>query len=89
MNFVIRLILSNTRKLAEVGEFRRISIAADEPLEIRRKQTLKRLCNKSARDGKNVSISADNSALFHGNLVFSLKDGFVRINGNVDNTTNG
>jgi hypothetical protein len=85
-----RLILSNTRKLAEVGEFRRIGIASDEPLEIRRKQTLKRLCDKSARDGKNVSMSADNSALFiDGNLVFSLKDGFVRINGNVDNTTNG
>ena len=83
-----RLILSNTRKLAEVGEFRRIGIAADEPLEIRRKQTLKRLCDKSTRDGKNVSMSADNSALFiDGNLVFSLKDGFVR--GNVGNTTNG
>jgi hypothetical protein len=39
---------------------------------------------------KNVSMSADNSALFiDGNLVFSLKDGFLRINGNVSNTTNG
>lgn len=84
-----RLILSNTRKLADASEFRRIGIVPDEPLEIRRKQTLKRLSVKSTRDGKNVSMSADNSALFiDGNLVFSLKDGFVRT-GNVGNITNG
>ena len=63
---------------------------SDEPIEIRRKQTLKRLRVKSTRDGKNVSMSADNSALFiDGNLVFSLKDGFVRNTGNGGNTTNG
>jgi hypothetical protein len=85
-----RLILSNTRKLADVAEFRRIGIVPDEPLEIRRKQTMKRLRDKSMRDGKNISMSSDNSALFiDGNLVFSLKDGFVRITGNMGNTTNG
>jgi hypothetical protein len=85
-----RLILSNTRKLAELSEFRRIGIVPDEPLEIRRKHTLKRLQDKSTRDGKNVTMSDDNSALFiDGNLVFSLKDGFVRNNGNVNTTTNG
>ena len=85
-----RLILSNTRKLAEHSDFRRIGIVPDEPLEIRRKHTLKRLQDKSKRDGKNVSMSADNSALFiDGNLVFSLKDGFERNNGNVNTTTNG
>jgi hypothetical protein len=66
-----RLILSNTRKLAELNEFRQISIVPDEPLEVRRKHTLKRLHCKSTREGKNVSMSADNSVLFiDGDLVF-------------------
>jgi hypothetical protein len=39
---------------------------------------------------KNVTLSTDGSALFiDGNLIFSLKDGYVRNNGDVNNTTNG
>lgn len=86
-----RLILSNTRKLAEVSEFRHIGVVSDEPLEVRRKNTLKRMHDKAVRDGKNVTMSTDNSALLiDGNLVFSLKDGLIRSNGNVaNNTSNG
>ena len=51
-----RLILSNTRKLAEASEFRRIGVASDEPLEVRRKNTLKRMHDKAIRDGKNVTM---------------------------------
>ena len=83
-------LLSNARKLAEVSEYQRIGVVPDEPLEVRRKHTLKRLHDKSMREGKNVTLSTDSSALFiDGNLVFSLKDGFVRNNGDVNNTTNG
>jgi len=35
-----RLLLSNARKLADITEFRRIGFAPDEPLEIRRKNTM-------------------------------------------------
>jgi hypothetical protein len=47
--------------------------------------------DKAVRDGKNVTMSIDNSALLiDGNLVFSLKDGLIRSNGNVaNNTSNG
>jgi hypothetical protein len=85
-----RLILGNTRKLAEVNEYQQIGISSDEPLHIRRKHTLKRLHDKSIREKKNVTLSTDGSALFiDGNLIFSLKDGYVRNNGDVNNTTNG
>ena len=50
-----RLILSNTCKLAEVNEYRRVGIASDEPLDIRRKNTIKRLYNRAISEGKNVS----------------------------------
>jgi len=48
---------------------------------------LKRIHDKAVRYGKSVSMAnTDNSALFiDGNLVFSLKDGFIHNNGNVDN----
>lgn len=81
-----RLILSNTRKLADVTEFRHIGVAPDEPLETRRKNTLKRLHDKALRDGKQALLSDDRSALFvDGNLVFSLKDGLT---GNISSTVN-
>jgi hypothetical protein len=78
-----RLILSNARKLSEVVEFRRIGFAADEPLEIRRKHTIKRLHYKATQDGKLASLSAaGDSLLIDGVLVFSLKDGFIRNSAN-------
>jgi len=65
-----RLLLSNTRKLAEVSEFRHMGVVSDEPLEVRRKNALKRMHDKAVRDGKSVSMATDKSALFI-DLVFS------------------
>jgi hypothetical protein len=74
-----RIVLSNARKLSETAEFRRIGFAADEPLEIRRKNTMKHLHYKASRDGKIASMSAAGDCLFvDGVLVFSIKDGFIR-----------
>lgn len=83
-----RLVLSNARKLSESVEFRRIGFAADEPLEIRRKNTLKRLQYEATQDGKVASLSAAGDSLFvDGVLFFSLKDGFIRNGANISNTS--
>jgi hypothetical protein len=84
-----RLLLSNARKLADVAEFRRIGFAPDEPLETRRKNTMKRLQLKARNAGQRVSTSDDGDGLFiDGSLVFSLKSGFNH-NGDVSNSNNG
>ena len=84
-----RLVLSNTRKLAEKPEFRRIGFAPDEPVEIRRRNTMKRLHLKAINEGQQASISDDGNGLYiDGDLVFTLRDGFVRNNGNVSNVSN-
>lgn len=81
-----RIILSNARKLSDNVEFRRIGFAADEPLEIRRKNTIKRLHYKATRDGKQASLSdAGDSLLVDGVLVFSLRDGFIRNSSSASN----
>ena len=59
-----RLLLSNARKLSEIAEFRRIGFAPDEPLETRRRNTIKRLQYKATQEGKQVSVSADGDCLY-------------------------
>jgi hypothetical protein len=84
-----RLLLSNARKLAEIPEFRRIGFAPDEPLETRRKNTMKRLHYKATQEGKHALISDAGDCLYvNGALVFSLNDGFIRNNANVSNSSN-
>ena len=84
-----RLLLSNAGKLAEIPEFRRIGFAPDEPLEIRRKNTMKRLHYKATQEGKHALISDAGDCLYvNGALVFSLNDGFIRNNANVSNSSN-
>ena len=74
-----RLLLSNASKLSETAEFRRIGFAPDEPLETRRKYTIKRLHFKATNEGKQVSLSADGDCLYVDDvIVFSMKDGFIR-----------
>jgi hypothetical protein len=51
-----RLVLSSARKLAEKAEFRRIGFAPDEPAEIRRQKTMKRLLLKATKDGKQALL---------------------------------
>jgi hypothetical protein len=76
-----RLVLSNARKLAEKSEFRRIGFAPDEPVEIRHKNTMKRLRLKAINDGQQASISDDGNELYIGGvLVFTLSGGLVRNN---------
>lgn len=83
-----RLLLSNARKLADIAEFRSIGFAPDEPLETRRKNTMKRLQYKARNEGKQVNMSENGDCLFiDGALVFSLNDGFIR-NVNVSNSAN-
>jgi hypothetical protein len=87
-----RLVLSNAHKLSESAEFSHIGFAADEPLEIRRKNTLKRPHYRATQDGKQASLSDAGDCLFvNGVVVFSLSDGFIRNSSNVSNThsTNG
>jgi hypothetical protein len=84
-----RLLLSNARRLSEAAEFRRIGFAPDEPLETRRKNTMKRLQYKASQDGKQVSMSADGDCLCIDNVrIFSLKDGFIRSSNSVSNHNN-
>lgn len=74
-----RLLLSNARKLSETAEFRRIGFAPDEPLETRRKNTMKRLHFKATNEGKHVALSADGDCLYVDNvIIFSMKDGLIR-----------
>jgi hypothetical protein len=84
-----RLLISNARKLAELPEFRRVGIAPDEPLETRRRNTMKRLQYKATKDGQQVAVSDDGDSLFVGGvLVFSLSGGFVRSNINASISSN-
>jgi hypothetical protein len=83
-----RLLLSNARKLADITEFRRIGFAPDEPLEIRRKNTMKRLQYKARNECKQIHSSDNGDCLYiDGALVFSLNDGFIR-NVNANNSAN-
>jgi hypothetical protein len=83
-----RLLLSNARKLAETSEFRRIGFAPDEPLEIRRKNTMKRLHYKATQEGKHVLISDDGDCFYVNDVpVFSLNEGFIRSNANASNSS--
>ena len=83
-----RLVLSNAHKLCETVEFRRIGFAADKPIKIRRKNTMKRLHYKANQEGKLTSLSASrDSLLVDGVFVSSLKDCFTRNGANVRNTS--
>ena len=73
-----RIILSRSSMLKNFGE--PIYIAADEPLEVRRKNMLVRIQSRAERAGKSVSVvdgvlSVDNVA------VFSLSSGKLSLNG--------
>ena len=75
-----RLVLSNSRVLASCADYMHdVFIHADQPLEERRKMTLKQLRRKAKREHKSIVLSEDETQLFiDGVLVFTLSDGFVR-----------
>ena len=79
-----RILLSAKRKLKDYSS-EPIYIHADEPIEVRRKQTMDRLKNKAEREGKRVSVN--NGILTVGDMdVFSLLDGFLNRDNNKRST---
>jgi hypothetical protein len=78
--------------MSDIIEFRGIGFAPDDSLEIRRKNTMKRLQYKARNEGKQIH-STDNGdcLIIDGALVFSLNYGFIRnVNANNSfNATNG
>jgi len=72
-----RIILSNCRVLKNYSK-RGIFIAGDEPVEVRRQQTMDRLKYRAVRANKIVDIS-DGVLLIDGVVAFSLKDGYPAV----------
>ena len=70
-----RLIRSNCNKLKQFSQ-RGIFIASDEPLEVRRKQTLDRIKYRAERDNKLTSVT-DGVLAVDGVAVFSLAEGLL------------
>lgn len=55
-----RAVINGARKLGRYPEFRgRVFIKADEPVEVRRQETLLHLKAKAERQGETVTVSAD------------------------------
>ena len=73
-----RIILAESGKLKDYEE--RIFIAADEPLEERRKKMLGRMKIRAESDGKVVAV-VDGVLSVNGKPVFSLKDGKISHDG--------
>ena len=70
-----RVVINGARKLSTVDEYKRSAyISPDEPLEIRRRNTMERLKKKATRTGKTAMVSS--SGIIHIDDVptFSLKD---------------
>jgi hypothetical protein len=73
------VVLNGARRLADDNDFRgRIYINADEPIEIRRQNILKRLKSKADREGKSVNVSQDGVLVVNNIPVFSVQRGFIR-----------
>ena len=74
-----RLLLSNSQLASCVDYMHSVYIAADEPLDERRKRTINRLFRNARRDRKDAEMTDDGAKLFvDGVLVYTLKDGFVQ-----------
>lgn len=73
-----RIILSKSSMLKNFGE--PIFIAADEPLDVRRKNMLVRIQSRAERAGKSVSV-VDGVLSVDSIAVFSLSAGKLSLNG--------
>ena len=70
--------LSGARKLSGVDEFsRKVFISADEPPEVRRRNTFDRLKGKAERQGHVVSVSSDGILSIDGVATFCMQQGFI------------
>ena len=74
-----RIVLSGAHNLATDARFRRVFLSADEPVDVRRRNTLERLKKRAISDGKGVLVN-DGVLLIDGVTVFSLERGYVRSN---------
>ena len=79
-----RLVIAGARKLRDVPEFYRVFVTADEPLDIRRRNTLQRLKSRAERDGKLVALR-DGVLSVDGVDTFSLQRGFIAMQGSIHN----
>jgi len=71
-----RLVLSGARKLGDVPEFRRVFVNADEPFDVRRRNTLNRLRARAVAARKDVSVN-DGVLFVDGAPKFSLVIGYI------------
>ena len=80
--------MSNSRKLATASDYmRKVFIAPDEPVGVRRKKTLEYLRNKALKAQQVVAVINDTSYLYvDGELV---SDGFVRKRGSIQSNNGG
>ena len=83
-----RVVVAGARKLRDITTFNRVFITADEPLDVRRRNTLDRLKLRAQRDGKSVSISSDGVLSIDGVDTFSLQGGFVSTQSSKTNVPN-
>jgi len=72
-----RIILSNSRVLKNYNK-RGIFIVGDEPVEVRRQQTMDRLKYRAVRANKTVDVN-DGILTIDGVVEFSLKDGYPTV----------
>jgi len=78
-----RIVLSGSHNLSQVDGFNRVFLSADEPLDVRRRNTLERLKNRANREGRNVSVVAgklsvdgvDVYSVDLGNLSLGVRNG--------------
>ena len=80
-----RLIMAGARKLRNVNELQRVFITADEPLEVRRQNTLERLKYRAQREHKQVSISHDGVLSIDGVETFCIQRGFISSQSSANN----
>jgi hypothetical protein len=73
-----RIVLNGSRKLAQSDSFKSVFLSADEPLDIRRRNSLERLRSRAVRDGKHVFISDDGVLSVDGSVIFSVTCGDMR-----------
>lgn len=77
-----RLILSRCSRLKNFCT-PRVYVAADEPPELRRKNTFERMKNKAERLNKTVSVVDENVLYIDNVAVFSLSEGLINSNNDV------
>jgi hypothetical protein len=77
--------MAGARKLFHVEELHKVFITADEPLEIRRQNTLVHMKYRAQREKKHVSTSNDGVLSIDGVETFCIKRGFINLQSSNNN----